>query len=113
MDTKTREALEALDTTARQIAELFVKKYYDYDLEADYVYAVADDPIGTWGVGDEFWGFDDMVVALQHNVDRETLIDWYYEMYAEDNDNHTPYINLKSWLKGVRPKDVKQVEVEE
>lgn len=108
MDTKTREALEALDTTARQIAKLFVKKYYNYNLEADYVYAVADDPTGAWGVGDEFWNFDDMVTALQYDADEGTLYDWYYEMYAEDNDDHTPYINLKSWLKGVRPKDLEQ-----
>ena len=66
MDTKTRNALEALDTTARQIAELFVKKYYDYDLEADYVYAVTDDPTGAGGVGDEFWNLADMVNAIQH-----------------------------------------------
>lgn len=29
-----------------------LEKYYD--MSANYVYAVADDPIGTWGVGDEF-----------------------------------------------------------
>ena len=106
MDTKTREALEALDTTARQIAELFVKKYYDYDLEADYVYAVADDPTGAWGVGDEFWNFDDMVTALRYDADEGTLYDWYYKIYTAEHDDSVPFINLKSWLKGIRPKDV-------
>lgn len=110
MDTKTREALETLDTTARQIAELFVKRYCNYDLEADYVYAVADDPTGAWGVGDEFWNFDDMVTALQYDADEGTLYDWYYEIYADGNKQ---FISLKLWLKGVRPKDLdnrKQVE---
>ena len=104
MDTKTRNALEALDTTARQIAELFVKKYYDYDLEADYVYAVADDPTGAWGVGDEFWNFDDMVTALQYDADEDTLMDWYE--YQLDAPSGEPVINLKSWIKGIRPKDL-------
>nr|DAV76469.1 MAG TPA: hypothetical protein [Caudoviricetes sp.] len=108
MDTKTRNALEALDTTARQIAELFVKKYYDYDLEVDYVYAVADDPTGAWGVGDEFWNFDDMVTALRHNADRETLMDWYYKIYTAEHDDSVPFISLKLWLKGMRPKDLER-----
>ena len=108
MDTKTRNALEALVTTARQIAELFAKKYYDYDLEADYVYAVADDPIGAWGVGDEFWDFNNMVTALQHNADRETLMDWYYKIYTAEHDDSVPFISLKLWLKGMRPKDLER-----
>lgn len=102
MDTKTREALEALDTTARQIAKLFVKKYYSYNLEADYVYAVADDPIGAWGVGDEFWSFDDMVTALRYNADKDTLMEWY-EHQLDSTAPGKLGINLKSWLKDVRP----------
>ena len=116
MDTKTREALEALDTTARQIAELFVKRYCNYDLEADYVYAVADDPIGVWGVGDEFWNFDDMVTALRYDADEGILYDWYYKIYTAEHDDSVPFINLKSWLKGIRPKDLDkrgQMEVKE
>ena len=61
-------------------------------------------------MGDEFWDFNNMVVALQHNADRETLMDWYYEVYAEENDDRTPFINLKSWLKGIRPKDLVEVK---
>lgn len=106
MNTHTRQALETLDTAARQVAELFAKKYYECTLESEYIYNVGDDPIGVWNIGDEFWDFNDMVVALQHNADRETLMDWYYEVYAEENDDRTPFINLKSWLKGIRPKDV-------
>ena len=108
METKTRNALETLDTAAHQIAELFAKVYYECGLDSEYVYNVGDDPIGVWNMGDEFWNFDDMVTALQKNADRESLIDWYYEMYAEENDDRTPYINLKSWLKGIRPRSVKQ-----
>ena len=114
MNTHIRQALETLDTAARQVAELFAKKYYECTLESEHIHNIGDDPIGVWGMGDEFWGFDDMVVALQYNADRETLIDWYYEMYSEDNDDHTPYINLKSWLNGIRPKGLEQgVEVKE
>lgn len=114
MSNKTRNALEAFDTAARQIVELFAKIYYQCGLDSEHIYNIGDDPIGVWGMGDEFWGFDDMVVALQYNADRETLIDWYYEMYSEDNDDHTPYINLKSWLNGIRPKGLEQgVEVKE
>lgn len=115
MNTKTRDALEALDTTARQIAELFVKKYYNYDLEADYVYAVADDLTGAWGVGDEVWSFDDMVTALRYNADKETLMDWH-EYQLDNAASDKPCINLKSWLKGFRPKDLdkrEQVEAKE
>ena len=101
MNTKTREALETLDTAARQIVELFAKKYYNYDLEADYVYAIADDPIGVWGVGDEFWDFNNIVTALRYDADEGTLYDWYYEIYADGNKQ---FISLKLWLKGVRPK---------
>lgn len=67
-------------------------------------------------MGDEFWDFNDMVVALQHNADRETLMDWYYEIYTAEHDDSVPFINLKSWLKGIRPKDLDkrgQVEVKE
>jgi hypothetical protein len=108
MDNKTRNALEALDTAARRIAELFAKEYYECGLDSEHIYSVGDDPIGVWSMGDEFWGFDDMVTALQYNADRETLIDWYYKMYADDNDDHTPYINLKTWLKGIHTKNLEQ-----
>ena len=105
MNTHIRQALETLDTAARQVAELFAKKYYECTLESEHIHNVGDDPIGVWNMGDEFWDFNDMVVALQHNADMDTLINWYYEMYAKENDDRTPYINLKSWLKGMRPKN--------
>lgn len=105
MNTHIRQALETLDTAARQVAELFAKKYYECTLESEHIHNVGDDPIGVWNMGDEFWDFNDMVVALQHNADMDTLINWYYEMYAKENDDRTPYINLKSWLKGMCPKN--------
>lgn len=105
MNTHIRQALETLDTAARQVAELFAKKYYECTLESEHIHNVGDDPIGVWNMGDEFWDFNDMVVALQHNADMDTLINWYYKMYAKENDDRTPYINLKSWLKGMRPKN--------
>lgn len=37
MDTKTREALEMLDTASRQIAEQFAKKYYECGLDSENV----------------------------------------------------------------------------
>lgn len=110
MDNKTRNALEALDAAAHQIAGLFAKKYYQCGLDSDYAYNVGDDPIGVWSMGDEFWGFDDMVTALQHSADRETLMDWYYEIYAAEHDDSVPFISLKLWLKGMRPKDLEQYE---
>ena len=67
-------------------------------------------------MGDEFWDFNDMVVALKHNADRETLMDWYYEIYTTEHDDNVPFINLKSWLKSIRPKDLDkrgQTEVKE
>lgn len=97
MDSKTRSALESLDTAARRAVDIFIKKYYD---EA-YAYAIADDPIGVWGIGDEFWNFNDIVTALQYDADESTLYDWYYEIYADGNKQ---FISLKLWLKGVRPK---------
>lgn len=50
-----------------------------------------------------------MVTALEYSADKDTLMEWYYEMYAEENDDRTPFINLKSWLKGIRPKDLRSL----
>ena len=104
---KARNALENLDTAARQIVELFAKIYYECGLDSEYIYNVGGDPIGVWGMGDEFWGFDDMVTALRYDADKETLMNWHeYQIGNVVSDE--PVINLKSWLKGLRPKDLEQ-----
>lgn len=101
---KARNVLENLDTAVRQIVELFAKIYYECGLDSEYIYNVGGDPIGVWGMGDEFWGFDDMVTALRYDADKETLMNWYEHQIGNAVPDE-PVINLKSWLKGFRPEE--------
>lgn len=78
LDTETRETLETLNKASRQLGKLFMAKYYDYKPLLNNVRVVASehrDVCGMWVINSEVWSLSDMMVALEYNADKKTLME--------------------------------------
>jgi hypothetical protein len=112
--------LEQYEKICYKIAQTFWENYYkceDSDQWSDqlkYDPPVADEPYGVWCFGDDWWGFDEMVTALQFEATREQLDEWYDKTTGEFDEKKRMKQNLKNFiLYGWIGKQYPKQEIEE
>ena len=95
---------EKADKLAMKYIKEFEKKYEVY-----FEFAVADNYFDVLNFGDYYVNFTDIKYCIDNNVSSESFFNWY-----EDNlefnflkESERIYINLPSYEKGLRHKDLK------
>jgi len=64
-------------SACEKVADEFVKKYYERPRDNDDFW-VADEIGEVLVVGDEYWQMRDIVQALDEDIDRDDLFEWYW-----------------------------------
>ena len=95
---------EKADKLAIKYIKEFEKKYELY-LE----FAVADDYFNVLNFGDYFVNFSDVKYCIDNNVNSELFFNWYDDnlVYALKTKSIHTYINLPSYIMGLRHTDLK------
>ena len=95
---------EKADKLAMKYIKAFEKKYEVY-----FEFAVADNYFDVLNFGDYYVNFTDIKYCIDNNVSSESFFNWY-----EDNlefnflkESERIYINLPSYIMGLRHEDLK------
>ena len=87
---------------ATKLAHEFNARFLDNSSE---IFAIGDEPLGTWAISDQFWSLEDMALAMESELTPEELCDWYWETVERRSvikKRRKPIINLKSYIMGAR-----------
>jgi len=87
-----------------EVVNMYLKAFTDLtELECEETNIEND----VFSFGDWFFMFSDIKFAVDNNMECDSLLEWYDAnlFYYPDN-----FINLPSWLKGLRHKDLNIVE---
>ena len=87
---------------ATKLAHEFNARFLDNYPE---IFAIGDEPLGTWAISDQFWNLEDMALAMESELTPEELCDWYWETVERRSvikKRRKPTINLKSCIMGAR-----------
>ena len=83
---------------ATKLAHEFNARFLDNYPE---IFAIGDEPLGTWSISDQFWNLEDMALAMDSELTPDELCDWYWET-VDRMTLGKPTINLKSYIMGSR-----------
>lgn len=92
----------------KYIAKAFVEKYFTDD-DGSCAEIEVLHPLGCVWIADYFFSVNDMLTALDKDVSREDLLDWYdystelYSAHSDGKKKDQPIINLINWHNGLRP----------
>lgn len=92
---KDYDLIEKYWKACQGIADVFIKKYYSEEADGDWV---GGEVGGVIFICDDFWGFDDLVTAIQFKAPKEKLFKWYYESFDRHQEGRS-FVNLKTYLK--------------
>lgn len=91
---------------ATKLAHEFNNRFLDNYPE---IFAIGNEPLGTWAISDQFWSLEDMALAMESELTPDELLDWYWETVERLTDNELakdseskPIINLNSYIMGAR-----------
>lgn len=71
------ERIEDYRLSCNRLADLFCERYEFYKLgETDSTFWVADEPGGFLCIGDLTFSMEEILIALQDNIDTRTLMRW-------------------------------------
>jgi hypothetical protein len=91
----------------RKGLELYIDRYTQLFCDKHEVEYNPENWIGGKGevieIGDMFINFSDIRIDLEEKVSKEIFAEWYWNV----TENNLLFINYKSWIKGLRPKDLK------
>ena len=102
-----------MNKTTTDLRQLAIKLAHEFNARFldNYpeIFAIGDEPLGTWAISDQFWNLEDMALAIDSNLTQDELLDWYWETverrtnneFAEDSERK-PILNLKSYIMGAR-----------
>lgn len=65
------------------------------------IFAIGNEPLGTWAIADQFWSLEDMALAMDSELTPDELCDWYWETVDRMTLGKST-INLKSYIMGAR-----------
>jgi hypothetical protein len=96
MDKKLNEEKNKLINQINIFTKKWVNHYfgeYDYEYGNDY-YWIGENVGEILSIGDFFFNLDNMIDAVNHDINIDDLIDWYWQWI---DTKKTGKINLKSW----------------
>ena len=83
---------------ATKLAHEFNARFLDNYPE---IFAIGDEPLGTWAISDQFWSLEDMALAMDSELTPDELLDWYWETVDRMTLGKST-INFKSYIMGAR-----------
>ena len=90
------QKIENLKKEAFEIIHIFCAKY-----EMCYEYSVCNNPFDVSFISDFYFDFTDILYCLENDIESKLLFQWY-----DDNLQNEKQINLQSYHKGLRHKDL-------
>lgn len=90
------QKIENLKKQAFEIIHIFCVKY-----EMSFEFSVCGNPFDVSFISDFYFDFTDILYCLENDVESKLLIQWY-----DDNMQNEKQINLQSYHKGLRHKDL-------
>ena len=95
---------EKADKLAIKYIKAFEKKYEVY-----FEFAVADNYFDVLNFGDYYVNFTDIKYCIDNNVSSESFFNWYNDNLenALKKESTQTYINLPSYIMGLRHTDLK------
>jgi hypothetical protein len=97
-----KELRKELDDVLIKYIRRFEKKY-----ELSNEWSRGDDLLNVLCFGDYFFGMDDVIYSVENNVHIDVLFNWYDETLLRGMKEEQ-VINLSSYNKGLRYKDLKK-----
>ena len=109
MNTYIKEALDGYNNAVETLVSRFIEKYYSEEIDWKVELYDFDISWGDWNapwslsVCDDYYGIEDVWVALYHDIPKEILMKWYsesldYHMSPKTEDSYFP--NLVNYYKG-------------
>jgi hypothetical protein len=90
------QKIENLKKEAFEIIHIFCVKY-----EMSYEFSVCNNPFDASFISDFYFDFTDILYCLENDIESKLLFNWY-----DDNLQNEKQINLQSYHKGLRHKDL-------
>ena len=98
-----------MNKTTTDLRQLAIKLAHEFNARFldNYpeIFAIGDEPLGTWAISDQFWNLEDMALAMESELTPDELLDWYWETVERRSvikKRRKPTINLKSYIMGAR-----------
>jgi hypothetical protein len=88
--------IENIKKEAFEIIHIFCQKY-----EMSYEFSVCNNPFDASFISDFYFDFTDILYCLENDIESKLLFNWY-----DDNLQNEKQINLQSYYKGLRHKDL-------
>ena len=88
----------SLRQQAIKLAHEFNARFLDNYPE---IFAIGNEPLGTWAIFDQFWNLEDMALAMDSSLTPDELLDWYWETVNRLTLGKST-INLKNYIMGAR-----------
>lgn len=94
---KDYKLVEKYWKACQDIADAFMDKYYSDSVDVDWGW-VGGEIGGVINTNDDFWDFNDLVIALTKDAPEDKLFMWHSEALDHFQDK-TPFMNLRTYLK--------------
>ena len=107
--TNYKRKVDDMNKTTTDLRQLAIKLAHEFNARFldNYpeIFAIGDEPLGTWAISDQFWSLEDMALAMDSELTPDELLDWYWETVERRSvikKRRKPTINLKSYIMGAR-----------